>query len=101
MAGVYPVQAVMEKRLRKLGYRQVTMQHETLLGSPKSKCYGHEFHYSAIDTMPPEIQRGYILDDGRSEGYLINNTLAGYVHLHWGRTPEAAEKFVQMMQMDI
>ncbi len=95
MAGVYPVAATMQKRLRRLGYRQVEMQQDTMLGAVGSHCYGHEFHYSEIDQMPPEIERGYILDDGRAEGYLVNRTLAGYVHLHWGRTPEAARYFVR------
>ena len=95
MAGVYPVASRMEKRLRRLGYRQVEMQTGTLLGTKGSCCYGHEFHYSEIDEMPPEVERGYILDDGRVEGYLVNNTLAGYVHLHWGRTPQAARNFVR------
>ncbi len=96
MAGVYPVAATMRKRLRRLGYRQVKMQMDTVLGGAGSHCYGHEFHYSEIDEMPAEIDRGYVLDDGRAEGYLVRNTLAGYVHLHWGRTPEAASHFVQL-----
>jgi len=74
------------------------MQTGTVLGTKGSYCYGHEFHYSEIDEMPPEVERGYILDDGRAEGYLVNNTLAGYVHLHWGRTPEVACHFVGMMK---
>ncbi|MCI5148670.1 MAG: cobyrinate a,c-diamide synthase [Candidatus Electrothrix sp. MAN1_4] len=95
MVGVYPVVAQMQKGLRRLGYRQVEMQADTILGLAGSCCYGHEFHYSAIDTMPDKIKRGYTLDDGRREGYLIDNTLAGYVHLHWGKTPEVARYFVQ------
>ena len=31
----------------------------------------------------------------RAEGYLHHNVLAGYVHLHWGRTPEVATRFVR------
>jgi len=95
MAGVYPVASRMQKRLRRLGYRQVEMQLDTVLGSSGFHCYGHEFHYSEIDEMPASVQRGYILDDGRAEGYLVNNTLAGYVHLHWGRTPDVARNFVR------
>ena len=98
MVGIYPVVARMQKGLRRLGYRQVEMQADTTLGLAGNHCYGHEFHYSTIDTMPSEIQRGYVLDDGRAEGYLKDNTLAGYVHLHWGKTPEAAQHFVQMMR---
>jgi cobyrinic acid a,c-diamide synthase len=48
--------------------------------------------------MPKNIQRAALLDDSRSECYLINKTLAGYVHLHWGRNPETARYFVQEMQ---
>jgi cobyrinic acid a,c-diamide synthase len=95
MVGVYPVASRMQKGLRRLGYRQVEMQTETVLGSSGYHCYGHEFHYSEIDEMPSGVQRGYRLDDGREEGYLVNNTLAGYVHLHWGRTPEVARNFVR------
>ena len=98
MAGVYPVAARMQKRLRRLGYRQIKTETDTLLGSRAALAYGHEFHYSEIDPMPPEVERGYLLDDGRVEGYLLKNTLAGYVHLHWGRTPEVAENFVQLMR---
>jgi cobyrinic acid a,c-diamide synthase len=98
MAGVYPVAARMQKHLRRLGYRQIKTGADSLLGSSATLAYGHEFHYSEIDPMPEEVERGYLLDDGRVEGYLLDNTLAGYVHLHWGRTPEVAENFVQLMR---
>ncbi|CAK8725758.1 cobyrinate a,c-diamide synthase [Candidatus Electrothrix aarhusensis] len=97
MAGVYPVVSRMQQGLRRLGYRQAEILADTILGAADHHCYGHEFHYSSIDTMPAEIKRGYMLDDGRAEGYIRDNTLAGYVHLHWGRTPEAARHFIQIM----
>ncbi len=97
MAGVYPVAARMQKRLCRLGYRQIKTETDTLFGSSGTLAYGHEFHYSEIDPMPAEVERGYLLDDGRVEGYVMNNTLAGYVHLHWGRTPEVAEQFIRLM----
>ncbi len=97
MAGIYPVRAKMGKRLRRLGYRQVEMRANTLLGLQGDMCYGHEFHYSQIESMPDRVERVFALDDGRLEGYRIDNTLAGYVHLHWGRTPEAARNFIHLM----
>ncbi|HHD57467.1 MAG TPA: cobyrinate a,c-diamide synthase [Desulfobulbaceae bacterium] len=99
MAGVYPVRATMGKRLRRLGYRQTTMRAPTSLGRKGDVCYGHEFHYSEIDPMPDHVERAFLLEDGRGEGYNINNTLAGYVHLHWGRTPDAARRFVAAMAL--
>lgn len=97
MAAVFPVVATMAKRLRRLGYRRVEMQQDTLLGPTGNCCFGHEFHYSEIETMPQSVERGYVLDDDRLEGYVVGNTLAGYVHLHWGRTPQAARSFVARM----
>ncbi len=98
LAAVYPTVSRMGTQLRRLGYRQVKMQTDTLLGSKGGSCYGHEFHYSEIDAMPDAVKRGYVLDDGRTEGYVIDNTLAGYIHLHWGRSPEAVYRFVRAMQ---
>ena len=95
MVGVYPTVARMDRRLRRLGYRQAAMQMDTILGTKGSRCHGHEFHYSAIEPMDETVLRGYVLDDGRIEGYMIDNTLAGYVHLHWGQTPQAATHFVE------
>jgi len=98
MCGVFPVQARMGKRPRRLGYRRVETRCPTPLGAAGTVGYGHEFHYSEIGEMPGEIERGYLLDDGRREGYLRDRTLAGYVHLHWGRTPEIPACFVRAMQ---
>jgi cobyrinic acid a,c-diamide synthase len=97
MAGVFPVLARMNQRLRRLGYCRAELRQDSLLGPAGSVLYGHEFHYSEIDQMPEQVQRIYTLDDGRAEGYLLNKTLAGYVHLHWGRSPEAARCFVRAM----
>ena len=97
MCGVFPVRARMGKRLRRLGYRRLELVRDTLLGPGGGFRYGHEFHYSEIDPMPEEVVRAGVLDDGRGEGYLRDQTLAGYVHQHWGRTPEAASGFVRAM----
>ncbi|WP_417915705.1 cobyrinate a,c-diamide synthase [Candidatus Electronema sp. JC] len=97
MAGVFPVTARMGQRLRRLGYRTAELRGDCLLGPAGSVLHGHEFHWSDIDPMPEQVRRVYALDDGRAEGYLLNRTLAGYVHLHWGGSPEAARWFVREM----
>ncbi len=95
MAGIYPVNAVMQPRLRRLGYRRARIRRSTLFGDDGACLHGHEFHYSAINEMPPEIDRVYRLDDGRSEGYQTGRTLGGYLHLHFGATPEAVSTFIE------
>jgi cobyrinic acid a,c-diamide synthase len=57
MAGVLPAAGRMLPRLQRLGYVEV----EALSCHPflpeGGKIRGHEFHYSAVSTMPPGIQR--------------------------------------------
>jgi len=95
MAGLYPFPARMQNHLRSLGYRQPVVEQECLLAPAGTVLHGHEFHYSTIDTDALAVPSAYLLEDGRPEGFVHKNTLAGYVHLHWGRTPEAAARFVQ------
>ncbi|PID72738.1 MAG: cobyrinic acid a,c-diamide synthase [Desulfobulbus propionicus] len=94
MAGVFAFATTMQQRLRRLGYRQPRLTCDSWLAAKGTLLHGHEFHYSAV-TKPDATPQAYLLDDGRPEGYTYKNTLAGYVHLHWGRTPEVASNFVQ------
>ena len=96
MAGVFPFRCHMKSRLRRLGYRQPLLCRDTILGPRGQKLYGHEFHYSdihAADGEKDRLKMAFEMEGGRMEGYQIYNTLAGYIHLHWGRTPEAAMNF--------
>ncbi len=94
MVGLYPFAARMQPRLRSLGYRQPLVAQDCLLAPRGTVLHGHEFHYSTIDHFET-FPAAYHLADGQIEGFLHHNTLAGYIHLHWGRTPEAAARFVQ------
>ncbi len=97
LVGVFPTRARMGQRLASLGYREATISTPCLFGR-EGRLFGHEFHYSAIDPMPPSVARVYLLQDGREEGYQIKNTLGSYLHLHFGQTPEAARNFVALCQ---
>lgn len=94
MVGVFPVKSRMQKRLVRLGYRTATVTKNTLWPE-NGRLAGHEFHYSETDPMPDWIERAYRLDDDRLEGFCLKNTLAGYMHLHLGDTPEAASHFIE------
>ena len=94
MAGIYPVKSWMKKGRTSLGYREATLTAPTLFGPAGTVLRGHEFHYSTIDPMPEEITRAYCLADGSCEGYQINNTLGGYLHLHFGFNPQAAAHLI-------
>jgi cobyrinic acid a,c-diamide synthase len=96
--GIFPAQARMLPKRKALGYRQVEICADTLIGAAGSVARGHEFHYSEIDPLPEEIDRVYrVTRQGRelpAEGYSYRNCLASYIHLHFGSNPAIAPAFV-------
>jgi cobyrinic acid a,c-diamide synthase len=100
MLGLFPIRARMQDRLRALGYREVNVRQDTLLGPAGTVIRGHEFHYSAIVDLPCDVPRVYSVQGRRLgpatlEGYAVHNVLASYVHLHFGSCPQVAEYFVR------
>lgn len=94
MARVFPVQTRMGSRRAALGYRELCLKEAGLFGPAGTRLRGHEFHYSEITPMPPEVERVAAADDGGAL-YRYKKVLAGYVHVHFGLTPQAAEAFVK------
>lgn len=95
MTGLFPFKAVMNKRLRKLGYRRARLMEKSFLGDAGTRLDGHEFHYSHIveserKNGPDTIARLYELDNNSHEGYHTGSATGSYIHLHFGRNPEIA-----------
>jgi cobyrinic acid a,c-diamide synthase len=99
MVGLFPGAARMLPRRKALGYRQVELTADSLLGPAGTVARGHEFHYSEL-TLPEDVSRIYRLsrrggEDLGREGYCRGNVLGSYVHLHFGSNPQLAENFVR------
>ena len=97
--GIFPVTTRMLPRRKALGYREVELLENSIIGSTGAVARGHEFHYSEMDEMPPHVERlyrvnrkGLVLHD---EGFRYKNCLASYIHLHFGSSPEMADSFVR------
>jgi cobyrinic acid a,c-diamide synthase len=89
MVGIYPARCEMDRRAFRLGYREVRTGGAA---GAELSIRGHEFHYSHISAMPAEVERRYRVVNARGdplpeEGYQLGNTLAGYIHLHFGSCP--------------
>ncbi len=97
MAGVFPADARMQKRLASLGYRDITIDSPCPLGGPGDRLHGHEFHYSVANFNGP-VEKIFSMNHRGKEGYRIKNTIAGYVHIHFGSTPQAPAQFVNTCQ---
>ncbi|AKP28027.1 Cobyrinic acid A,C-diamide synthase [Leptospira interrogans serovar Manilae] len=101
MLGLISATSIMEKKLKALGYVEVTTKKETIFGEVGLRFRGHQFRYSdlELDKSNP-IELVYNLrkrksDQVSEEGYSKNSILASYIHAHWASNPNLAEGFVQ------
>ncbi len=99
MTGCLPFATRMLGRLKALGYREVTQSTATLLGPAGQVMRGHEFHYSSITGEAADLPGVYRMTDragmGKTaDGFVANQTLGSYIHLHFGSCPQAAGHFV-------
>jgi cobyrinic acid a,c-diamide synthase len=99
MTGCFSFATRMLDRLKTLGYREISLRTDTILGRAGQIIRGHEFHYSEI-VPPAQAPQVYAVTtrSGQAcveEGFQINNTLGSYIHLHFGSQPHAAPAFVQ------
>jgi cobyrinic acid a,c-diamide synthase len=63
----------------------------------------HEFHYSSLENLPPDLTFAYVMDRGfginrRNDGFVYRNLLANYVHLRSAGNNRWAERFVQFVR---
>ena len=98
MVGLLPATVRMRPRRLSLGYTEVSLRADSPLGTLGGTARGHEFHYSSLDPVASSIPRAYALrrrgGEERAEGYLIDNALLSYVHLHFASNPALARNFV-------
>jgi cobyrinic acid a,c-diamide synthase len=96
--GIFPVQTRMLPRRKALGYREVGICADSIIGGKGTVARGHEFHYSEMEEMPSAVDRLYSVTRKGvqlgEEGFRYKNCLASYIHLHFGSSPSVAESFV-------
>ncbi|MEA5113111.1 MAG: cobyrinate a,c-diamide synthase [Geobacteraceae bacterium] len=97
--GIFPVSARMLPRRKALGYREVELLDDAVIGRKGAIARGHEFHYSETEHMPNGVTRLYRVrkygSDIGTEGYRYKNCLGSYIHIHFGSCPELAATFVE------
>jgi cobyrinic acid a,c-diamide synthase len=99
MAGVIPVDVEMDGQIHRFGYRQLLTLEDSIL-SPRGQFYrGHEFHWSRIVSQNGALKPAYQMLNAEGdiigyEGFVGDNLLASYVHLHFGQNPLLVDKFV-------
>jgi cobyrinic acid a,c-diamide synthase len=120
MSGVFPFETRMKKGRSHLGYREVLIEKDCIIGKKGERLRGHEFHYSEImDNSPESLSaqhsnlqaprpsrlpalppskvysvRGRSGEELADEGYSFKKTLASYIHLHFAGNRSVAEYFI-------
>jgi cobyrinic acid a,c-diamide synthase len=56
MAGVFPFETQMRNGLTHLGYRDIQLKEDCILGKKGDRIRGHEFHYSEIKPSAFSLQ---------------------------------------------
>ncbi len=97
MCGVVPAEAVMNNRLRSLGYRQVELLHDTFLGPVGTGLRGHEFHWSSIaeESFTPLWNSCRAAKNSETVkcGFFNGKIAAGYIHLHFASNPVVVDNW--------
>ena len=102
MTGCLPYRITMLPKLKALGYRQIKLCENTVIGKKGDIIRGHEFHYSEITECKhkADIKTVYNVSkrtdlNKTSEGFQTKRCLGSYIHLHFGSCPDAAKNFVE------
>jgi len=118
MAGIFPFETEMKDKLSRLGYREIELKDDCILGKKRDKLRGHEFHYSEIVKDSDELRvkscelknkndfspiLNYSVKDSTGnyiydEGYQIKKTLGSYVHIHFGSNTMIADNFISFIK---
>lgn len=96
MCGALPVSTVMGPGLRSLGYREVTLTRDTVLGPAGTVFRGHEFRHSEL-VEAPALEPAYAMTGWSGagvEGWAVGRRLGSYVHAHFGSNPRLAANLV-------
>jgi len=99
MCGVFGSESRMNDSKMTLGYVEMTANADNALCEKGWTVRGHEFHYS---TTVPDGSEKYVFDlsrgrgiEGGKDGMTVNNTVAGYTHIHFASNPKIPQKFVK------
>lgn len=100
MSGCFPFTTRMYPKLKSLGYREVTLDTDTILGPAGQKIRGHEFHYSDFSGSRGDVEKIYKVatrlgSEKNREGFRVGRCIGSYIHLHFGSCPSVARFFVK------
>ncbi|MEO5875026.1 MAG: cobyrinate a,c-diamide synthase [Streptosporangiaceae bacterium] len=91
MCGVLDVTASMTPRLT-LGYRTAVAVADSVVALAGERVRGHEFHRTEVTPGHGATAAWQWRTDG-PEGFVQDQVVASYLHLHWAGSPRFADRF--------
>jgi len=109
IVGAIPADVQMHSKPIGRGYVELETTSNTPWALPGSAVEtntaikGHEFHYSSLENIAPDMQYAYRVKrghgaDGKHDGLLYKNVLASYAHLHHNASSQWVEQFVAFVR---
>jgi cobyrinic acid a,c-diamide synthase len=96
MVGILPVKIAMTDHLVDFGYCEITTRGDSIFGKAGISARGHQFHYSRA--VGNANAAAYAVRQGvreYSEGFILPNGIASYIHLHFLSNPAIAQNMLQ------
>jgi cobyrinic acid a,c-diamide synthase len=98
MAGVLRAETVMVKKVL-LNYALADVTRDNPLSKEGACLRGHEFHSSKLVDVPADAEFAYALRRGEGivgnrDGWLQQNVLAAYMHVHFAQDARIAQTFI-------
>jgi len=102
MAGVLPIEVSLDDTPR-MGYREIRLMSDCLLGPAGARVRGHESHFSTLLNGTDAFRAAYSMHDCDGEplgceGWADTGLVASFVQLHFGQDPEIASRLVERMR---
>lgn len=105
MVGAIPADTVMHDRPQGRGYvlLRETGKHPWPAAGPGGEIRAHEFHYSSLENIAPDLEYAYEVlrgtgVDGHRDGIVYKNVLACYSHQRNVETQPWAARFVEFVR---
>lgn len=83
-----------------IAYVTAEVVNRNILSNKDSSIKGHEFHNSVITDIPQSTKFAYnmLMGQGikdKKDGWVKNNILASYMHIHFAQNNEIAKSFIE------
>ena len=93
MVGVIPAKIQMTSQLVDFGYCEIATTRQSILGPAGTIARGHQFHYSRCSSRG-DLYRVRQGPKDYSEGFVLPNGVASYIHLHFLSNPGLARNML-------